>query len=151
MRRLLHEFVPGFFVVATLIGLPLGIAHYQRALVTRPDVRVIELTAVRADGVWTEERVQGWNYWRRTFRPATITLREGEEVVLRLTSADVTHSFSAPQLGVGPVEVEPGHVVEVRLKGTRPGKFMYMCTVTCGDRHFFMHGPIQVIARGESR
>jgi heme/copper-type cytochrome/quinol oxidase subunit 2 len=151
MGRLLHELVAGLLVLATLIGLPLGIAHYQRALLTRPDVRGVELTAVRRDGVWTEEPVQGWNYWRRTFRPATITLREGEEVVLRLTSADVTHGFSAPELGVGPVDVEPGHVVEVRLKGIRSGKFLYFCRVICGDRHFFMHGDIRVVGRDESR
>ena len=151
MGRQLHEIVAGFLVLATLTGLPLGIAHYQRALLTRPDVRVIELTGVRWDGVWTDEPVQGWNYWRHTFRPATITLREGEEVVLRLMSADVTHSFSAPDLGVGPVEVEPGHVVEVRLKGIRSGKFPYFCTVFCGDHHFFMRGAIRVVGRDESR
>jgi len=151
MRRHVHEFVAGFFVLATLIGLPLEISHYQRALLTRPGVKIIELTGVRWDGAWTEEPVQGWNYWRRTFHPATITLREGEEVVLRLMSADVTHGFSVPDLDVEPVEVEPGHVVEVRLKGTRSGKFPYACTMMCGERHFFMRGTIQVIGRDERR
>ncbi len=151
MGRLLHELVAALFVLAALIGLPFGIAHYQRALLTRPGVRVVELTGVRGDGVWTEEPVEGWNYWWKTFRPATITLREGEEVVLRLTSADVTHTFPAPQLGVGPVDVEPGHVVEVRLKGIRSGKVLYMCTEICGDRHFFMHGTIRVVGRHESQ
>lgn len=151
MRQLGHEIIAGFFVLGALVGTPWGITRYERSLVERPNVRVIRLTGVMKDGVWTDEEVDGLSYWRKTYRPAAITLREGEEVVLRLNSADVVHGFYAPELGVGPVEVEPGHVVEVRVRGERAGEFMYYCTAVCGRCHYFMYGTIRVLpARGPS-
>lgn len=111
--------------------------------------RVVHLTGVRNSGVWTDEEVNGLNYWWKSFRPATIVLQEGEEILLRLSSSDVTHTFYVPELYPTPVMVEAGHVVEIVLSGKKAGEYTYYCTVVCGECHFFMSGIVRVLADGE--
>lgn len=106
--------------------------------------RVIALTALARTGVWTDREVRATDYWRDGFPPARLVLQVGEEVVLRLKSADVHHSFYAPELGIGPIDVKPGHVAEARLKPRKPGLYPYYCTTVCGRPHFAMRGVIEV-------
>lgn len=129
-----------------------AVAWYGRSAVPGrgvPGAVVVNLTGVGASGVWTLQEVNGLNYWWKTFAPATIHLRVGDEVVLNLRSADLFHSFYAPGLGVGPVEVEPGHLRTVRFRAERAGVYQYYCTSMCGTCHFFMRGWIVVTAPGE--
>jgi plastocyanin/mono/diheme cytochrome c family protein len=105
---------------------------------------VVNLTGVASDGVWTLEEVNGLNYWWKTFEPATVFLRVGDEVVLNLRSADLFHQLYIPAFAVGPVDVEPGHMATVRFTVTRPGVFQYYCTSMCGTCHFYMRGWIVV-------
>ncbi|MHB8875646.1 MAG: c-type cytochrome [Myxococcaceae bacterium] len=148
MKMLGHEIIAGLCTLGVLVGVPYG---FSRERAVRPEdqgLRIIALTAVKKDGAWTDEVVDGTNYWRKTFVPATITLRQGEEVLLRLASADVRHGFSAPELGIAPVEIDPGQIVEVRLRGERVGEFTYYCTVVCGRCHHGMRGIIRVLPAG---
>lgn len=140
-------------ILVTILGLlavPFFVFRYEASRL-RKGIRVVRLTGVKNDGVWTERRVDGLNYWRETFPPATIELREGEEILLQLRSSDVTHGFYAPELGVGPIEVEPGHVEEVRLKAEHAGEYQYYCSTVCGVCHHFMRGRIVVQPRSGVR
>lgn len=110
--------------------------------------RTITLTAVSAQGVWTEEAVTAGNAWRRDFPPARPVLRTGEPVRIRLESPDVVHSFAIPELGVDPVEVYPGRTAWLTVTPERQGVFTYYCTVVCGERHFAMQGSLQVTDGG---
>lgn len=148
MRVGLQEVAGLVSTLAVLGGLPAAIVTYERGRAAGP-TRIVELTGVMKDGAWTDEEVTGATYWRKTYQPATVVLRVGEEVLLRLKSADVTHGFYVPDLGVGPVEVEPGHVVDVRLRADRPGEFIYYCTAVCGPCHHFMRGLVRVIGDGK--
>lgn len=112
------------------------------------DVRVVDLTGFAARGVWTQQRVHGLNSWWKHFEPATVHLPLGARVVLRLHSADVLHQFYVPALGIGPVDVIPGHVNEVAFDAGREGVFQYFCTSLCGECHFYMSGWIVVTAPG---
>jgi mono/diheme cytochrome c family protein len=107
-------------------------------------VRTIELTGVAPKGVWTEDKVTGANYWETNFTPADIRLEKGEEIRLILRSADVVHRFYLPELGIGPIELVPGHTEEVRFKADKVGTFTCLCTAMCSDCHFFMHSLISV-------
>ncbi len=109
---------------------------------------VITLTALAATGTWTDEAVDGENYWNRTFRPARPVLRVGAPVLLRLKSADVIHNFSCPDLRLGPVDVWPGHVVELKFTPPAAGVFPYYCTMVCGDAHFGMRGQFVAVTDG---
>jgi hypothetical protein len=111
--------------------------------------RVIDITGVGARGAWTLESVNGLNYWWKSFEPATIHMRLNETVVLRLLSADVFHQFYVPALGIGPVDVEPGYIKEIRYRAAKAGVFQYYCTSMCGGCHFYMQGWIVVTPPGE--
>lgn len=137
-------------VLLVLAGVPSLVWVYQKFC--RPlhyAARVIDITGVGAAGAWTLERVSGLNYWWKPFEPATIHLWRGEQVVLRFQSADVFHQFYAPALGLGPVDVDPGHTREIGFKAEKSGVFQYYCTSMCGNCHFYMQGWIVVTPAGE--
>lgn len=116
---------------------------------SRSAERIIDITGVGSSGAWTLETVNGLNYWWKSFEPATIHIQLNEQVVLRLLSADVFHQFYVPALGIGPVDIEPGHVKEILFKAELAGIFMYYCTAMCGGCHFYMQGWIVVTPAGE--
>jgi len=137
-------------VLAVLALVPALVFVYQG--VYRParwGARVINITGVGARGAWTLETVNGLNYWWKSFEPATIHLQLNESVVLRLLSADVFHQFYVPALGIGPVDVEPGYIKEIRFRAEKAGVFQYYCTSMCGGCHFYMQGWIVVTPAGE--
>lgn len=116
---------------------------------TTVEVQVINLTGVAAQGVWTAEAVNGANYWR-PLRPATPVVHAGREVIIRLQSADDEHGFTIPELGVGPIKVEAGHVAEVRFTPQVPGRYAYQCTTRCGRCHEGMTGALVVVGPAET-
>ncbi len=148
-----RERLAALLVVAPLIaGIGL-LAWYGHAAVPgngEPGTAVFSLTGVAAKGVWTLDEVNGLNYWWKEFEPATLFVREGEEVVVNLKSADLFHRFYLPAFGVGPVDVEPGHMATVRFRASRAGVYQYYCTSMCGSCHFYMRGWLVVTAAGET-
>src|SRR5210317_1777083 len=119
-------------VLFVLLAVPLMVFYYQGIYrPSRYNVKVITITGVGSRGTWTLKTVNGLNYWWESFAPATIHLRLDEAVVFRFLSADVFHQFYVPELGIGPVNVDPGYVREVRFKATKAGIFHYYCTSMC--------------------
>lgn len=141
-----------------LIGLGLVAATAAAVALPRPfvaesggdPVATVTLTAVMAQGLWTDEEVTAGNSWRRDFREARPVLAPGRTTRLRLKSADVVHSFALPELGIDPVEVYPGRVAEVSVTPKRTGSFGYFCTTVCGEAHFAMRGVLQVAEPGRA-
>ncbi len=126
---------------------------YERASIDAhagPAEQVITLTGVAKTGTWTAEAVHGGNYWYRSFSMAQPVLTVGEPVLFRFKSVDVVHTFYSPELGIGPIEVYPGHVAEVMVTPEREGAFAYYCTTMCGEPHFGMRGTITVGPPGGS-
>ena len=139
-------------VLMVLVAVPGLVFVYQD--IYRPSrnaERVISITGVGARGAWTLETVNGLNYWWKSFEPATIHIQVNEQVVLRLLSADVFHQFYVPALGIGPLDMEPGYVKEIRFKAEKAGVFQYYCTSMCGGCHFYMQGWIVVTPAGKNR
>lgn len=135
-------------VILTLLG-TMGAAAAPFYRGRAASVQVVELTGVAAQGIWTDETVSGTNYWRR-LRRANPVIQAGREVIIRLQSADDEHGFSIPELGIGPVKVEAGHVAEVRFTPQVPGRYAYQCTTRCGPCHEAMTGSIVVVAPAET-
>lgn len=141
-------------IVATALGILAAVFlpfYHEARNVQRnvpPGAQVITLTGVAATGTWTEDEVTGTNYWRRDFVAARPVLRVGQPTLFRLKSADVIHSFYVPRLGVGPVEVEPGHVVEILVTPRVEGVLGYYCPLMCGGPHFAMRGVVIVQGDG---
>ncbi len=131
-----------------LIGLPLALIGYEKVYIPHHfrGARVIVLTALASDGVWTEEPVVGSNYWRRHF-PAVndIQVRQGEKIVLRLASADVLHSFAIPALDIGPIEVPAGEVREVSFTAKGDDPLVFLCWQVCSAAHGKLRGKIVIV------
>lgn len=147
------EKLPTFAVLASVTAVPVLMAWYgleHRPSTYPAEACVLDLTGIARRGVWTLEKVNNLNFWWKSFEPATIQLPLHARVVLRLHSADVLHQFYVPALRIGPVDVEPGHVIEVDFRADQEGVFQYYCTSLCGECHFYMTGWIVVTPRGKS-
>jgi plastocyanin len=144
MKNKAGEIITRIFVVSVL-ALTSFLIFYFAPWKNNTGKRIIFLTAVAKNGVWTEETVNGANYWTKDFKQAVIILKKGEEVNFRFTSMDVTHSFYCPELNIGPVEVWPGKVYEIPFKADKVGSYRYYCTIVCGKCHFYMQGKIIIL------
>ena len=144
MKYRMGEIIATATVIVVFAILSFLIIHFE-PWKNNSGKRIIYLTAVSKNGVWTEEKVNGSNYWLKDFKQAVVVIKQGEEVIFRLTSMDVTHSFYVPELIIGPVTVWPGKVYDVPYKATRRGSFMYYCTQVCGMSHFYMQGKVIVL------
>ncbi len=81
--------------------------------------------------------------------PSILEVNQGDKVVFRLMSEDVTHGFYIDGYSPPPAEqkvmIEPGKIVEVGpVTFDRPGKFKLRCSVTCGPLHPFMVSEVKV-------
>ena len=110
-------------VVLVAAALTLGSPFHARA---QGAPRVVEITAKRFE-----------------FTPKEITLKQGETVTIRLTTADVTHGFFMKALGIDAV-VEPGQPTEITITPQTAGSFTTICDHFCGEGHGNMHMKIIV-------
>ncbi|MCA9258932.1 MAG: cytochrome c oxidase subunit II [Planctomycetales bacterium] len=72
----------------------------------------------------------------------------GEEVLLRITSADVLHSFFLPNLRLKQ-DVIPGMQQKMWFKAKEGGQFDIVCAELCGWGHYKMKGRIHLLPRPE--
>jgi cytochrome c oxidase subunit 2 len=70
----------------------------------------------------------------------------GEEVLLKITSADVLHSFFLPNLRLKQ-DVVPGMDQRMWFKATENGSFDIVCAELCGWGHYKMKGRIHLLTR----
>lgn len=146
--RKLGEIFAFILLIGSMIIVPILIYAYA-PWKSSNEQKVIYLTAVAKKGVWTDERVNSFNFRNKDLSAAHIVLTKGEEVLFRFTSADVTHSFYIPELDLGPIVVEAGYTYDVPFKADTTGTFTYYCTTVCGHCHFYMQGVLTVIDEGE--
>lgn len=133
--------------LATLAGVPAAVFSYQRHRVHREaaGAQVIELYASAQGGVWTQEPLLAWDSFFRHPQKRAIRIKAGVPVLLRLTSVDVHHSFSIPQLRIPPQDITPGRWTEIHLDPQDPGSYTILCYTVCGGKHAFMDAELQVL------
>ena len=144
------------FIILIIIGLPFGIRAYDRYL------EPAALDSSSKEFILTGHAQKGWvlgevkandiiSLWQDegpAFKPV-IEVSKGDQVVLKLRSADVTHGFSLKAYGIYVAKaIQPGKTVYVTFKADRTGSFIFMCNVFCGDVHQHMEG--KLIARDEA-
>lgn len=81
---------------------------------------------------------------RFAFEPAEITLKEGEPVVLVLTSADVPHGILFKELNLN-ARFSKGTASELTFTPTQVGDFVGHCSVFCGTGHGSMTMTLHVV------
>lgn len=148
MMKTGNDRIPFLVTLFILAALPAALFGYKRIYLPHKvgGARIVTLTALATDGVWTQETVEGINYWRKHFPPSPeIKVRQGETVVLRLASADVLHSFAVPALNIGPIDVTAGEVREVKFTAEKPGTLLFLCWQVCSPVHGKLQGKIVVL------
>jgi len=143
-------------LILIIVGLPFGIRAYDRYLepaALTPDTKEFTLTGHAQKG-WVMGEVQAndiislWQTQGPAVKPV-IEVTQGDQVVLKLRSADVTHGFSLKAFGIYmPKGIQPGKTVFVSFTADKIGTFIFMCNVFCGDIHQHMEG--KLIVRDET-
>jgi cytochrome c oxidase subunit 2 len=92
-----------------------------------------------------------WN-WRfeypQGFTSNTLYLPVNRQVVLKMESLDVIHSFWVPEFRVKQ-DLVPGRVEEYRITPTLVGDYKVRCAEMCGTKHSYMESPIKVLSQRE--
>ncbi len=139
-RERITEAAAVLLTIGLLAGVAVAVPVYQHHRVMREaaGAQVVELYASAEHGVWTETPLVGWNsaFQRSEKRP--IHIKAGRSTLLRLTSVDVHHSFSIPELRILPKDVTPGHWTEIRLDALERGTYTITCYTVCGMKHSSM-------------
>ena len=151
-----RDFLYLFFLILIIIGLPFGIRAYDRYLepaVLDYDTKEFILTGHAQKGwilgeVKANDIISLWRAEGRASKPV-IEVSKGDQVLLKLRSADVTHGFSMKAYGIYVARaIQPGKTVYVSFKADETGSFIFMCNVFCGDVHQHMEG--KLIVRDET-
>jgi cytochrome c oxidase subunit 2 len=72
----------------------------------------------------------------------------GKQVLLRMTSNDVIHSFWVPEFRVKQ-DLVPGRITELRITPTLEGNYKVRCAELCGTSHYSMEKPVVVSSQEE--
>ena len=78
-----------------------------------------------------------------TFEPETITVNEGDNIILHITSIDVTHGFGLSAFGINE-DLREGETVDIEFVANKKGTFNFRCIVSCGSGHSGMKGQLIV-------
>lgn len=74
------------------------------------------------------------------FQPNVLRLPAGAEYDLQMLSTDVVHAISVQMSGTSyNAVVMPGIVTTLKLKPTKPGKYLVLCNEYCGFGHDYMY------------
>ena len=77
------------------------------------------------------------------FEPSTITVNEGDKVILNIKSEDVTHGFAIFEFDVNE-RLAPGETKRVEFTADKKGEYVFFCSVPCGKGHKDMKGKLIV-------
>ncbi len=135
-----------------IVGLPFGIRAYDLYLEPKeiqPGTKEFTLTGHAQKG-WVlgelkaNDIISLWQQEGPALKPV-IEVSKGDQVVLKLRSADVTHGFSLKAFGIYVAKgIQPGKTVYISFKADKVGTFVFMCNVFCGDIHQHMEGTLIV-------
>jgi cytochrome c oxidase subunit II len=81
------------------------------------------------------------------FTPNVIEVTEGDQVVLKMRSADSTHGLGIKDFKVKQKIPKTGETVEVSFVADKVGTFKIICSEYCGGGHSGMKGSLIVHAK----
>ena len=117
------------------------------AVIAVPTVRTIFSTQAEASADALSIDVIGYQWWWAFRYPlengdTVVTANEihvpvGRQVELRITAADVLHSFWVPQMG-GKRDLIPNRINRIVFTPSEPGLYLGQCAEFCGESHALM-------------
>ena len=78
------------------------------------------------------------------FTPSEITLKKGEPVILRMTSADRVHGFMSKPFKID-TDIPPDKTTDVAITPETAGNFTIICDHYCGTGHSNMKMKVTVV------
>jgi cytochrome c oxidase subunit 2 len=127
--------VPLFIVVAYAYLGAINLAAVQRS---DPDAMVVKVTGLQWAWTFEYEPVNGL-----AVVSDELHVPVGKQVLLRMTSNDVIHSFWVPEFRVKQ-DLVPGRITELRITPTLEGDYKVRCAELCGTSHYSMEKPVVV-------
>lgn len=110
---------------------------YSLGYIRRVDPNAVTIKVKAQQFTWTFE------YPEYGFFSKELHLPVDQQVVLKMESADVIHSFWVPEFRVKQ-DVVPGRVTEYRITPILVGAYKVRCAELCGASHAFMESPVIV-------
>ncbi|RKX74001.1 MAG: hypothetical protein DRP87_17830, partial [Spirochaetes bacterium] len=86
---------------------------------------------------------------RYAYSPNIITVNKGDVVVLTLICEDVSHGFYLDGYDII-AEAHPGEPRDIVIRANTAGKFVFRCSLTCGEFHPYMVGYLMVLPNTRS-
>jgi len=115
---------------------------YSLGYINRVDPNAITIKVHAQQFVWTFEYPEYGIFSKELHLPVN------QQVVLKMDSKDVIHSFWVPEFRVKQ-DVVPGRVTEYRITPSRIGDYKVRCAELCGASHAFMQAPVMVNAKAD--
>jgi cytochrome c oxidase subunit II len=115
---------------------------YSLGEIRRVDPNAINIKVKAQQFTWTFE------YPEYGIVSNELHLPVDQQVVLKMESADVIHSFWVPEFRVKQ-DVVPGRVTEYRITPTLVGNYKVRCAELCGASHAYMENGVIVDTKGD--
>jgi cytochrome c oxidase subunit 2 len=104
-----------------------------------PNAIVVQVTAHQWD--WSFDYPEG-------FSSNELHLPINRQVLLKMTSLDVIHSFWVPEFRLKQ-DILPGRITELRITPILLGNYKVRCAELCGTSHAYMEKPVIVTSQAE--
>jgi cytochrome c oxidase subunit 2 len=117
----------------------LGAYTLGETRIAAPDAMEIGVTGLQWD--WRFEYPEG-------FAANELHLPVNRQVVLRMQSLDVIHSFWVPEFRIKQ-DLLPGRITEYRITPIRVGRYTVRCAEMCGASHSYMERPVIVTSQAD--
>lgn len=102
-------------------------------------VLIFSFSAAMAGEVRTFE-VKAEHY---KFIPETITVNQGDKVIIKAMAIDKDHGFGIKEFNINE-PLPKGKWVTIEFTADKKGEFTIRCTKFCGWKHFWMKGKLIV-------
>lgn len=132
--------LPLFLVMAFAY---LGAANLAETRRVDPDAMIVKVRGIQ----WS------WSFEYPVVNGVSVIsdelhLPKGKQVLLRMTSSDVIHSFWVPEFRVKQ-DLVPGRITELRVTPIREGNYKVRCAELCGTSHAYMEKPVVVSSKAD--
>lgn len=132
--------IPLFIVMAYAYLGAINLAETRRV---DPDAMVVKVTGLQWDWTFEYPPVNGVSVVSKQLH-----LPVEKQVLLRMTSNDVIHSFWVPEFRVKQ-DLVPGRITELRITPTLEGNYKVRCAELCGAAHYDMENDVIVSSQEE--
>jgi cytochrome c oxidase subunit 2 len=132
--------VPLFIVMAYAYLGAVNLAETRRV---DPEAMVVKVTGLQWSWTFEYQPVNGL-----AVVSDELHVPVGKQILLRMTSNDVIHSFWVPEFRVKQ-DLVPGRITELRITPTLEGDYKVRCAELCGTSHAYMEKPVVVSSQEE--